>query len=139
MSPWARFVDSSFQATGPWALAVTVSTLVLLAGFAAVAGIVPDSPGAVAGFFFVVLVYVGALSAVPAIVVVWTLRVTGAPRGWTDALAGALIGPVMMRVVFGSFDFSPSSFKLADLLVAGAGAIGGLAYWYFAGRPARQV
>lgn len=139
MSPWTRFVDSGFQAVGPWALAVAVTTLVLMAGFAALAGIVPDSPGAIAGFFFVVLVYVGALSAIPAIIVVWTFRITRAPRGWTDALAGALMGPVLSHAVFGGFDFSPSSYKLADLMLLVAGAVGGLAYWYFAGRPARRV
>lgn len=139
MSPWARFVHMSMDAMAAWAMAVAVATLVLLAGLFALAGIMPDTPGAIAGFFFFVLVYMAVLSAIPVTVVVWTLRLTNAPRGWTDALAGALMGPVLSHAVLGGFDFSPDSFKLGDIMLAVAGGVGGFAYWYFAGRPGRQV
>lgn len=138
MSPWARFVHMCMDGMAAWAMAVAVATLVLLAGLFALAGIMPDSPGAIAGFFFFVLIYTAVLSAIPVTLVVWTLRLTKAPRGWTDALAGALMGPLLSHVVLGGFDFSPESFKLADIMLAVAGAAGGFAYWYLAGRPGRR-
>lgn len=139
MSPWARFVHMSMDGMAAWAMAVAVATLVLLIGLFALAGIMPDSPGAIAGFFFAVLVYTAVLSAIPATLVVWTLRLTKVPRGWTDALAGALMGPFLSHAILGGFDFSPESFKLADIMLAVAGAAGGFAYWYFAGRPGRRT
>lgn len=139
MSPWARFVNMVMNGIAAWAMAVAVATLVLLIGLFALAGIMPDSPGAIAGFFFAVLVYTAVLSAIPVTLVVWTLRLSKAPRGWTDALAGALMGPFLSHAILGGFDFSPGSFKLADIMLALAGAAGGFAYWYLAGRPGRQA
>jgi hypothetical protein len=129
----------SLDGMAAWAMAVAVATLILLAGLFTLAGVMPDTIGAMAGFFFAVLAYVAVLSAIPAAIVVWTLRLIKAPRGWTDALAGALMGPLLSHAVLGGFDFSPESFKLADIMLAVAGAAGGFAYWYFAGRPGRQA
>ncbi|MCF8880348.1 hypothetical protein L5876_11025 [Hyphobacterium sp. SN044] len=139
MTPWARFVHMGMEGMAAWVMAVAAATLVLLVGLFTLAGIMPDSPGAIAGFFFAVLVYTAVLSAIPATLAVWTLRLTNAPRGWTDALAGALMGPFLSHAILGGFDFSPESFKLADIMLAVAGAAGGFAYWYFAGRPGRRT
>lgn len=138
MTSWPGFVDESLRGVAAWGWAVVAATLVLFLGLFALAGVVPDTPGAFAGFFFVILAYIAILSAVPVIAIVWLLRLTRAPRGWGDALAGALLAPVLSHAFLGGFDFSLSSFKPADLLLAVSGAVGGLVYWYFAGRPGRQ-
>jgi ABC-type amino acid transport system permease subunit len=79
--------------------------------------------------------YVAAFAAIPALVLIWSMRGLKAPRGWGDTLAGALTGGGLMHLIaFGLSGFAEPP-VLNDLLFATAGGIGGLTYWYLAGRP----
>ncbi len=82
--------------------------------------------------------YIGVFAFVPAMAALALVRKTRLRRGVTDAAAGAIIGAVLITLLyqFGRPDFR---FDDSDLLRAGryglAGLVGGLTYWLANGRP----
>jgi len=75
--------------------------------------------------------YIVFFAAIPAVVFVLIVRLTKAPRGWTDALVAAFIGPLLLRAM----SMSINGPTLVDLIFLTAGGAAGYTYWYFAGRP----
>jgi hypothetical protein len=78
---------------------------------------------------------IAALAAIPAAGLIWALRYSGARRGRADAVAGGLLGAVMMHIVLHGYDVLTEPPGLSVALFAIAGLIGGIVYWNFAGRP----
>tara|TARA_R110002096_G_scaffold275114_7_gene468867 strand:- start:100 stop:540 length:441 start_codon:yes stop_codon:yes gene_type:complete len=131
----AAVISSAYRWIGAWAFAVVVASFVLMGGFMLAADVVPETVGAFAGFAFAAFFLVGKTSFFPALVITSLLRLSGRPRGWTDALAFALAAPILYHAVILGFDFSFGSFALGDPIFVVAGAVGGLVYWWLAGRP----
>ncbi|WP_420434961.1 hypothetical protein [Hyphobacterium sp.] len=79
--------------------------------------------------------YVAAFAAIPTIILVWLIRIVELPRGWTDAVAGAIVGATMIHLLaFGASSIGEPPSPL-NLLFAAGGLAGGLAYWLAAGKP----
>lgn len=79
--------------------------------------------------------YVAAFAAIPTILLVWLIRFSKLPRGWIDAVAGALVGAAMIHLLaFGASSIGEPPNPL-NLLFAAGGLSGGLAYWFAAGKP----
>lgn len=131
----AAVIGSIVRWIGAWAFAVVAAGFVLMGGFMLAADAVPGTVGAFAGFAFAAILLVGQISFLPAIVITSLLRLSRLRRGWTDALAFALAAPILYHAIILGFDFSPGSFALGDPIFAGAGAAGGIVYWWLAGRP----
>ena len=78
---------------------------------------------------------IAIFTAIPTLFLVLLLRATGAPRGWSDLIAGSVLGAALSVVVlFQSLMMSPAQVAL----FASLGAVGGLTYWLAAGRPRSQ-
>lgn len=80
--------------------------------------------------------FVAAISAIPAMVSVFIVRSAQWPRGWSDALAGGLIGLVASLLFLKGLNLD--QYHLLGLISCIAGSISGLAYWLAAGRPAAR-
>jgi hypothetical protein len=100
-----------------------------------------DEPISFAGLFSMLIiaitlgVYIAAFAAIPAMLLIWGMRLVKIRRGWTDALAGALTGAVIMHFIAHGLSAITQPPALITGLFAVAGLIGGLAYWQLAGRP----
>ena len=80
-----------------------------------------------------VLCFVMPFAALPAIVSVFAMRVSKLPRGWSDAAFGAASGLVIAAIVLaGSQNEEWPGFIM---LMAVAGAAGGIVYWRASARP----
>ena len=101
----------------------------------------PDQPFSLYGLFGMLIVaitlgfYVAALAGVPACLLIWGMRLTGLRRGWADAIAGGLLGAVMMHVVLHGASAITEAPSLMVGLFGIAGLAGGAVYWNFTGRP----
>ena len=80
-------------------------------------------------------VYIAAFAALPALLLIWGLRLVKIRRGWTDALAGALTGAAIMHFIAHGASAITQPPALITGLFAVAGLIGGAVYWNFTGRP----
>ncbi|MEE2526546.1 hypothetical protein V0U79_09220 [Hyphobacterium sp. HN65] len=79
--------------------------------------------------------YVAAFAAIPAFVLIMLFRLVRLPRGWLDAIAGAVIGAGMIHLMAYGASGAAEAPNLINLLFAVAGAAGGFTYWLLAGRP----
>jgi hypothetical protein len=82
------------------------------------------------------VVFVAGFAALPAMAAVFLIRALRWPRGWSDTIAGALIGGVLAQLILSSF--RPGTPEPLTFAFAAVGAIGGLVYWLAAGRPAAR-
>lgn len=120
---------------------MVASLLVSIVFFAIALRGEPDQTLSPFGLFGMLIVaitlgfYTAALAGVPACLLIWGIRLTGLRRGWADAIAGGLLGAVMMHVVL----HGVSAITEAPSLMVGvfglAGLIGGAVYWNVSGRP----
>lgn len=100
-----------------------------------------DEPISFAGLFSMLIVaitlgfYIAAFAALPAMLLIWGMRFVKIRRGWTDALAGALTGAVIMHFIAHGLSAITQPPALITGLFAVAGLIGGAVYWNFTGRP----
>lgn len=100
-----------------------------------------DTPITVEGIASVFVVsllvgfYVAVIACVPAILLIWILHLTRMPRGWTDAIAGALVGSGAMQLMVYGYSALWSAPDPITLLFGATGLVAGFAYWLLAGRP----
>ena len=80
-------------------------------------------------------VYIAAFAVLPAVLLIWGMRLTKIRRGWTDALAGALTGAAIMHFIAHGTSAITQPPSLITGLFAVAGLIGGAVYWNVSGRP----
>lgn len=84
------------------------------------------------GFLFFAIV---SLSAIPALIVVWIIKFLHLPRGWSETVAGAAIGPLAyLYITMGDFsaarsDTTPQDIARSFVVLALIGALAGLSYW----------
>lgn len=100
-----------------------------------------EEPVSFAGLFSMLIiaitlgVYIAAFAALPALLLIWGMRLVKIRRGWTDALAGALTGAAIMHfIAYGAASVTQPP-ALITVLFAVAGLIGGAVYWNVSGRP----
>ena len=87
---------------------------------------------------------IAVVAALPSIAALVFVKALDLPRGVTDALAGGLIGAVMITLIL---QIGSSSVRLDEdvmieaLRFGGAGLVGGYVYWLTNGRPCsrRQI
>ena len=81
------------------------------------------------------------IAALPAILMLFLANLRGWPRGRADALAGAVV-PVILFGLFMASQYvtlaSAITGLMTGLTLAPAGLIGGLTYWWLAGRPTQS-
>lgn len=87
-----------------------------------------------------VFLVIAAVSALPVLTLVYLARAMRLPRGWTDTLFAAGLVIVAHRLMWElAPDVSPvmseDQYPLIAAFFAIAGAVGGLTYWFAAGRP----
>jgi len=88
--------------------------------------------GFIYGFLFLAIV---SFSAIPALIIVWLIKFLRLPRGWSETLAGAAIGPLaFLYITMGNFSAQRSdttSMDIARSFIALAliGALAGFSYW----------
>ncbi|QNL19997.1 hypothetical protein HXX25_12065 [Hyphobacterium sp. CCMP332] len=120
---------------------MVASLLVSIVFFAIALRGEPDQTFSPFGLFGMLIVaitlgfYTAALAGVPACLLIWGIRLTGLRRGWADAIAGGLLGAVMMHVVLHGVSAITETPSLMVGVFGLAGLIGGAAYWNFTGRP----
>lgn len=86
--------------------------------------------GTFASYFFFFGCVLGAL---PAAVLVSSIRALGALRPFADIVAGALLAAAAATIL--GLGISPAVAFGAALLAGPSGAAAGFLYWWFAGRP----
>lgn len=137
---WLRLL----RAVGSYLLASLVAGIAFLVIFLVIAQLDSgdhfslssnDIAGAVV-FIVFASVYVAGFAALPAMAAVFLIRALRWPRGWSDTIAGALIGGVLAQLILSGF--RPATPEPLTVVFAAVGAIGGLAYWLAAGRPAAR-
>jgi len=130
----------AFGAIGAWGLAVLASSLCLVVttmlvsvletgtlGSDGVAAILVAIPATL-----YVAMFVAVLTLFPWTVLVWTERLLGLHRGFADVILGAVMGGGLIQI----FGMPILRGEIALTAVfATAGAVGGLTYWVFVGRP----
>ncbi len=83
-------------------------------------------------FMFLVIV---SLSAIPALGAVWLIKALHLPRGWSETIAGAAIGPLaylfMTRGDFSAMRSDTTTADIAQIFINFAliGALAGFIYW----------
>lgn len=132
------------RAVGSYLLASLVAGIAFLVIFLVIAQLdsgghfslsTNDIAGAVVFIVFAV-VYVACFAALPAMAAVFLIRALRWPRGLSDTIAGAVIGGVLAHLLISGF--RPAAPEPLTFVFAAVGAIGGLAYWLAAGRPAAR-
>ncbi|MHA6289207.1 hypothetical protein [Maricaulis sp. CAU 1757] len=140
---WRRFGRPVLAWLGSGFAAAFV--LVILMSLATLADPGPSAEDA-AEFFWTMLpatgffaLFVLALTALPWLFLVWAMRIFLLPRGAGDLVAGAVMGGGLVQLYgLPLFRGSPEGFLLTLVFLL-AGAAGGLAYWWGAGRPDRAA
>ncbi|MCF8880346.1 hypothetical protein L5876_11015 [Hyphobacterium sp. SN044] len=137
---WLRLL----RAVGSYLLASLVAGVAFLLIFLVIAQLdsgdhfslsTNDIAGAVV-FIVFASVYVAAFAALPAMAAVLLIRALRWPRGWSDTIAGGLVGGVLAHLLISGF--RPAAPEPLTVVFAAVGAIGGLTYWLAAGRPAAR-
>jgi len=80
--------------------------------------------------------YVAVFAAIPATLLIWLFRLLNAPRGWTDGIAGGLLGALLIHIMAFGLSGLTTVPSALSLLFGFAGLCAGLTYWFATGRPA---
>lgn len=143
-----------WRAIGAWLLTCYLVSVVVIAGFAALAAIdAANNPNLSPDWSTVSMapwwgLFAGGLTALVSALPVWGLvslfRVNRWRRPLSETVAGALLSVVMLQVLVGALTFGaaegPRPFPLwLYLIFLVLGAAAGWTYWRLAGRPGRPV